>query len=471
MAFNSLIFLFIFLPITIVLYYLPIKFERADKFRAILLLILSLLFYSWGAIEFIPILVILMIVNYALVNLSLRQSARAADKKIIDIFLTIIVVLNVLVLAWGKYVADVLPLGLSFYIFKLISAGIDISQARKKMDDAVELDEIKRELNFTPLNFSLYIAFFPELVSGPISRYKNFTPQINQAKPSSDNLFAGLRRFFPALMVKVIVADGIFALRSDLIAQLSSFGASEAWLSSIFYMLYIYLDFASYSGMAIGLGRMLGYEVPENFDNPYISTSITEFWRRWHMSLSSWFRDYVYIPLGGNRKGLPRQLINILIVWSLTGIWHGNYVNFLLWGLYHAVLLVAEKLFALKLQEKIPKSLNWLITMFLVNIGWVLFAFPKTDELLAQLGAMFGANGASDGMAIYTLGANVVLIILAVLAASPLFTKARAAWQNSKLGKSNTGIVFELVLMFLLLFVSLAFIMDQSFASFLYFQF
>lgn len=207
MAFNSLIFLFIFLPITIVLYYLPIKFERADKFRAILLLILSLLFYSWGAIEFIPILVILMIVNYALVNLSLRQSARAADKKIIDIFLTIIVVLNVLVLAWGKYVADVLPLGLSFYIFKLISAGIDISQARKKMDDAVELDEIKRELNFTPLNFSLYIAFFPELVSGPISRYKNFTPQINQAKPSSDNLFAGLRRFLPALMVKVIVAS------------------------------------------------------------------------------------------------------------------------------------------------------------------------------------------------------------------------------------------------------------------------
>lgn len=469
MAFNSLIFLLIFLPITIALYYLPLKSKSADNFKAILLLVLSLIFYSWGAIRFLPLLVTMIALNYFYIIMWLKNRFKNG-KPGSNLLVTVLVVINVAVLSWGKYFAGAFPLALSFYIFKLLSAVFDIYNSLKETESK-NLEEFKKEINLSPRNFSLYISFFPELISGPISRYKNFTPQIANAEANLDNLYLGFKRFIPALFIKVAIADSIFALRSSLLTNMFNFGAAEAWLSSILYTIYIFLDFASYSAMAISIGKMLGYEVPENFNTPYAAVSITDFWRRWHMTLSSWFRDYVYIPLGGNRKGLVRQLVNIGIVWALTGVWHGNQFNFLIWGLYYAVILIVEKLWLLKIYEKMPKFINWLITMFIVNLGWVLFAFPHTGVLFGNIGAMFGANGWTNGDAVYILTANVLLIILGVLASSSLLSKLRDEWLADNGEKSGVVVVFELVILLALIVLSFAFILDQSFASFLYFQF
>ena len=503
MASNSLILLFLFLPITLALYYVDIKSDWVKNYRAVLLIIMSFVFYTWGATKWMPLLLLSILLNYAFIQLWLQIALNNREKGhglsgFSKLLFVVFVLANVVLLAYFKYFSNVLPLGISFFVFKILSAWFDIRKsllesaafrtdiiseecsigadnfdnANSVADKLYNKKEFLQTINFNLRNYSLYISFFPELISGPISRYKNFTPQIAEAKPSLDRLESGLRRFLPALFVKVLIADSIGALRSYLLTGMSSgLGAAEAWLISIFYTIYIYLDFASYSAMAIGLGDSLGYDVPENFNSPYSAKTITDFWRRWHMSLSYWFRDYVYIPLGGNRKGLARQLLNISIVWALTGIWHGNYFNFFLWGLFYGGILIAEKMYLLKATEKWPKLIKHALTLIIVNFGWVLFAFPKTEELFSILKSMFGANSWTNGAALYTVTANLFLILVAIFCSSSLFIKFKDAWNKSKFVNSNIGIVLEFIIVVFLFIVTVAFILDQSFASFLYFQF
>lgn len=473
MAFSSLSFIFIFLPLTIILYYLPFKGEKANKFRTILLIVLSLVFYAWGAIQYLPLLVIMTLANYIFLRIWLKYRLKYNNFWTKATYV-LAIILNIAVLAWGKYFSDVLPLGLSFYLFKLLSANFDLRKAAKENSEAAEplaYKEFLAEQDFSFRKYSLYITFFPELISGPISRFKNFTPQVDTARPSAAGLARGLSRFLPALFIKVLLADPVNALRTDLISDFSNLAAAEAWLASILYTIYIYLDFASYSAMAISVGEMLGYEIPENFNEPYTATSITDFWRRWHMSLSFWFRDYVYIPLGGNRKGKARQLLNLTIVWALTGIWHGNHLNFLLWGLFYAVILIFEKLFLLDAMKNWNKHLKRIITLIVTNFAWVLFAFSDKEQLFSFLGAMFGANGASNGEAIYVITGNVVLLVLAILASTPLLRKLREKLKTSKNYNTRPAFYLKLVIFAILFVFSVSYMLDQSFASFLYFQF
>lgn len=494
MAFNSIVFLYLFLPITLVLYYLlPDKLSNT-KVKSIVLIVLSLIFYSWGDIKYLPLLLLATILNYlALEGWTWFRMTRG-ESLTAKILFGAIVVLNVALLASGKYFLKVMPLGISFYTFKMLSAIFDIrkslleSEAERLENQGLvlerkdaELDSIyptyiwtsfKEDIKLNFTNLLLYISFFPELISGPISRFKNFVPSIDKAKKSWNNLYQGLLRFLPALFVKVLIVDEIGALRADLLLGLGdNLGVLEAWLAAIFYTIYIYLDFASYSAMAVGLSRTLGFDSPENFNNPYSAVSITDFWRRWHMSLSSWFRDYVYIPLGGNRKGLARQLLNITVVWALTGIWHGNQLNFLLWGLFYAVILIMEKMFLLKAMDRLPKLVRRIITLFIVNMGWVLFAFPNTKDLFSMLGSMFGTNGWSNGEGIYVLTGNIFLILIALLATSELFTKFLKNLRENESWNKPYVLVIRHIVTLILLIISTAYILDQSFASFLYFQF
>lgn len=494
MAFNSIVFLYLFLPITLVIYYLLPDKVSNTKVKSIVLIVLSLIFYSWGDIKYLPLLLLATILNYlALEGWTWFRMTRG-ESLTAKILFALIVVLNVALLASGKYFLKTMPLAISFYTFKMLSAVFDIrkslieSEAERLENQGLvlerkdaELDTIyptyiwssfKKDIKLNFTNFLLYISFFPELIIGPISRFKNFVPSIDKAKKSWNNLYQGLLRFLPALFVKVLIVDEIGALRTDLLHGLGdNLGVLEAWLVAIFYMIYIYLDFASYSAMAVGLSRTLGFDSPENFNNPYSAVSITDFWRRWHMSLSSWFRDYVYIPLGGNRKGLARQLLNITVVWALTGIWHGNQLNFLLWGLFYAVILIMEKMFLLKVMDRLPKFVRRIITLFIVNMGWVLFAFPNTKELFSMLGSMFGANGWSNGEGIYALTANIFLILIALLATSELFTKFLKNLRENESWNKPYVLVIRHIFTLILLIISTAYILDQSFASFLYFQF
>lgn len=459
MAFSSLIFLLCFFPAAILLYFLPGRSgKRADTGRKLILLGLSLIFYAWGEPRRIALLAASAVLNFGL----LRLWARCKGKTKRLVFWGALLI-DLLLLVWGKYLADSLPLGLSFYTFRLLSAWFDCRREEPEREPG-------RELSF--LDFALYISFFPQLISGPIARFEDFMPQLRHPEAKLENLYEGLKRFLPGLFIKVLLADPIYALWQRLLASdPSAPGAAEAWLASIFYSLYIYLDFSSYSDMAIGLGKMFGFNTKENFRQPYAAVSISGFWRRWHISLSSWFRDYVYIPLGGNRRGPARQVMNIMIVWLLTGIWHGSSLNFLFWGLYYALWLLLEKFVLSRFYERWPRVLRHLFTLAVVNFAWVLFAFPKKDELFAFIGAMFGANGPGNGRALYILLSHTAVILAALFFSTPLPEKIRELWKRSRCGSSPWTAAAAYVLTGLLLLLSLAFIVDQSFSSFLYFNF
>lgn len=474
MAFSSFVFLFLFFPLSVLLYYLPGRPGQALNIRRkVILLALSLIFYAWGEPKRIALLLLSLALNYLLLRLQEKLFGKRAK-----ILLAAGVLLNLLVLIWGKYLAASLPLGLSFYTFKLLSAWFDRYKARRAdetngADGAGTAGSGGQTQGLSCLDFALYIAFFPQLISGPIARFADFLPQLTELKADLANLSSGLRRFLPGLFIKVLLADGIYGLWLRLAGPdaVAAPALAEAWLASFFYAFYIYLDFSSYSDMAIGLGTMFGFQTKENFRQPYRAVSITDFWRRWHISLSSWFRDYVYIPLGGNRKGKARQVLNILAVWLLTGIWHGSSLNFLFWGLYYAVWLLLEKFFLAKRAERWPEAGRRLLTFLIVNLGWVLFAFPKWGELKAFAAALCGQAGVTNGQAAYLLLSHSLLIVLAALFAADVPAQAAALWQKSRLAQSPAGEILHYAAYTVLLLISLAFIVDQSFSSFLYFNF
>ncbi len=476
MVFSSITFLTGFLPIVLVLYYLlPAQGRNSHRMRNTLLFVMSLLFYAWGE----PIYVILMIIStFADYSFALyadhwnqkgkRRRARRA------VYATVI--FNLGMLGFFKYTdfiigsingmlgSDIpllelpLPIGISFYSFQTMSYTIDVYRGEAKPQKS-------------PLDLGAYVALFPQLIAGPIVRYSTIAEQLQERRESLDRFSDGFCRFIVGLGKKVLIANQVGYVFSQMSAAAnSSVGTTlsvvGAWLGIIAFALQIYFDFSGYSDMAIGLGRMFGFEFLENFNYPYIAKSITDFWRRWHISLSSWFRDYVYIPLGGNRVGRFKQYRNLLVVWLLTGIWHGANWNFVLWGLYYAVLLMVEKAFLGKWIQKLPSGLQHVYALLLVLIGWVIFAIEDLGLMLSWLQTMFAGDIWIDQQALFYLKNYAAVLLVGIAAAVP--------WWKGLLEKAKNGKALQVVqaVLWIGLFVlSIAFLVSDTYNPFLYFRF
>ena len=379
MLFSSLTFLFIFLPLVIFIYYIS-----NDKYKNYILLLFSLIFYSWGEPKYIFLMLLSIVVNYILALII--DKYRKSKLKVYTLIFSII--FNIGLLFIFKYLSFftininnmfnmnirilniVLPIGISFYTFQILSYVIDVYR-----------NDVKVQKNIFVLG--TYISFFPQLIAGPIVRYSTIEKQLMKREHNFSMFCDGLRRFFVGLIKKVLIANNV-ALIADTIfnsTAVSNYNFIILIVALISYTIQIYYDFSGYSDMAIGLGKMFGFTFLENFNYPYIAISITDFWRRWHISLSTWFRDYVYIPLGGNRCSKARWIFNILVVWFLTGFWHGASWNFIIWGMYYAILLLIEKLFLSKFLEKLPKVIRFIYTFLLVNIGWLIFRIEDLSIL------------------------------------------------------------------------------------------
>ena len=386
MVFSSLTFLFLFLPLAVIPYYI----WNNRTWRNGLLLVLSLFFYAWGEPKYVVMMVLASLIAY-LGGLGMASS-QGKKKKVIFLTAVVLIVLNLLVFKYTNFFWDnlsglfsidkeirqiALPIGISFYTFQILSYVIDLYFGR-----------VALQRNF--FHLLLYVSFFPQLIAGPIVRYSTIEEEILHRKESWEDVEAGLKRFILGLAKKVLLANNAAAIAEIIYnGNVEVYGTAMYWLAAFAYTMQIYFDFSGYSDMAIGLGRMFGFHFLENFNYPYVSKSATEFWRRWHISLSSWFRDYVYIPLGGSRVSKAKWVRNILVVWGLTGFWHGAEWNFILWGLYYAALLVLEKFVLGKLLDKLPTPVRWLYAFLVVNLGWVLFNLVDFSQLSHALRTMF----------------------------------------------------------------------------------
>ena len=424
MVFSSYTFLFYFLPPLLILYYLIPR--RSLGGRNLVLLAFSLFFYFAGGPRHLPLMLLSIAINYVGGLLCAKRRRWA---------LVLTMAVNLGLLGWFKYAGFVgenlqalglplsvpevvLPIGISFFTFQGMSYVIDVYRG--------DTPPAKN-----PLQVALYIALFPQLVAGPIVRYTTVAEELVSRRETFDDFAAGALRFSFGLAKKMLLANNL-SLMADEAFSTAPIGAAAAWLGAIAYTGQIYFDFSGYSDMAIGLGRMFGFHFEENFNYPYLSRSVTEFWRRWHMSLSGWFRDYVYIPLGGSRAGTAKQVRNILLVWTLTGLWHGAAWNFLLWGLYFGILLLGEKFWWGKALERAPSPLRHLYAMVIVVLGWVLFRCEGLSAVGSYLGAMFGLSGGGWGQALYFLRQYGVFLAVGVVASLPVKDALRAALQRRK---------------------------------------
>lgn len=466
MVFSSTIFLCVYLPLVLLGYYICPK-----KGRNLFLLIVSLVFYAWGEPKYVFLMIFSILVNYIFGRLMDKNRGRQKRMKLL---LVLSVVIDLGLLSVFKYTDFIitnvnaifgssfdllniaLPIGISFYTFQAMSYTIDIYR-----------NDVRVQKNL--IDFGMYITMFPQLIAGPIVRYADVQDQLADRSVTTADFSEGVMRFVVGLGKKVLLANQMGAVWSDIYALGGDVSALMAWTGAIAYTFQIYFDFSGYSDMAIGLGRMFGFKFPENFRYPYQSVSITDFWRRWHITLSTWFKEYLYIPLGGNRRGLARQALNLLIVWSLTGFWHGAGWNFVMWGLYYFVILFIEKLFLLKALDKLPKFFRHVYALLLIIIGWVIFASDDVSVLLPYLGSMFGANGAIGGMDVYTLLTKAVLLIICCIASTELPKKLFL----SAAGAMNEKAAFTLksVLMIALLALSMILLIGDSYNPFLYFRF
>lgn len=466
MVFSSTIFLCVYLPLVLLGYYICPK-----KGRNLFLLIVSLVFYAWGEPKYVFLMIFSILVNYIFGRLMDKNRGRQKRMKLL---LVLSVVIDLGLLSVFKYTDFIitnvnaifgssfdllniaLPIGISFYTFQAMSYTIDVYR-----------NDVRVQKNL--IDFGMYITMFPQLIAGPIVRYADVQDQLAERSVTTADFSEGVMRFVVGLGKKVLLANQMGAVWSDIYALGGDVSALMAWTGAIAYTFQIYFDFSGYSDMAIGLGRMFGFKFPENFRYPYQSVSITDFWRRWHITLSTWFKEYLYIPLGGNRRGLARQALNLLIVWSLTGFWHGAGWNFVMWGLYYFVILFIEKLFLLKALDKLPKFFRHVYALLLIIIGWVIFASDDVSVLLPYLGSMFGANGAIGGMDVYTLLTKAVLLIICCIASTELPKKLFL----SAAGAMNEKAAFTLksVLMIALLALSMILLIGDSYNPFLYFRF
>lgn len=447
MLFSSNIFLFAFLPAVLAVYYVCPR-----RWRNPVLLVFSLFFYGWGEPRYLALMVGTIVMDYLCGLWIARQRSRGGTGRSA---LTVGVVLNLSLLVFFKYGSFLfgarfpklpLPIGISFYVFQSMSYIIDVYRC-----DA----PLQRNL----LTFGTYVTLFPQLIAGPIVRYTDVAEMLEHRRESVPQFASGISRFIVGLSKKVLLANPMGSLW-EMLRQ--SQGTLAAWVGLAAYSLQIYFDFSGYSDMAIGLGRMFGFEFLENFNYPYISASITEFWRRWHISLSTWFKEYVYIPLGGNRKGLPRQIVNIAVVWLLTGLWHGASWNFVLWGGYYALLLIAEKVFLLKLLRKCPRWVGHLYAVFAVMLGWALFYFESLGELAAFLTRLF--TGAASAASANVLLGYLPILLAAAAASTPLLKKLPL--------KKTAGMeALRIAVLAVLLLLCVAALVNQSYNPFIYFRF
>lgn len=464
MVFSSLVFIFVYLVAVLAIYYItPLRF------RNVFLLIINLIFYGWGEPVYVFLMLLSITVSYVF---GLLVAKHREDEPRAKRYLAASVVIHLSLLFFFKYfdflitnlalipvfsglkpIGLALPIGISFYTFQSMSYVIDVYRR-----------DTEAQPSFAA--FGTYVSLYPQLIAGPIVRYKDVDDQMVEREHSIAKFSSGVQRFVIGLCKKVLLANSIGSLW-DAYAAAGELSVMGAWLGALAFAFQIYFDFAGYSDMAIGLGRMLGFEFLENFNYPYISRSITEFWRRWHISLGTWFREYVYIPLGGNRCSKFRNYLNIFIVWMLTGIWHGAAWNFLIWGLYYALLLIAEKLFLLKALKKLPAPITHIYTLFFVMLGWAIFANEGLGLVVAQLAAMFGLGGAPLFVPadIYYLTNYAPVLILCAVASVPL-----AAGLMKKLPDNLRAVAVPLLIAAGLL-LSTAYLVDATYNPFLYFRF
>ena len=466
MVFSSTIFLCVYLPLVLLVYYICPK-----KGKNLFLLIVSLIFYAWGEPKYVFLMIFSILVNYVF---GLLMDKHRENKKRLKLMLVISVIIDLGLLSVFKYTDFIitninsvfgagfdllniaLPIGISFYTFQAMSYTIDVYR-----------DDVRVQRNL--IDFGMYITMFPQLIAGPIVRYSDVQDQLAERNVTTADFSEGIMRFVVGLGKKVLLANQMGAVWTQIYALGGDISALMAWTGAAAYTFQIYFDFSGYSDMAIGLGRMFGFKFPENFRYPYESVSITDFWRRWHITLSTWFKEYLYIPLGGNRRGLARQALNLLIVWTLTGFWHGAGWNFVMWGLYYFAILFIEKLFLLKALDKLPRLFRHAYALLLIVIGWVIFASDDVSVMLPYLGSMFGANGALGGMDVYTLLTRAALMVICCVASTELPKRLFV----TAAGKMNEKAAFTVksVLTLTLLALSVIFLIGDSYNPFLYFRF
>ncbi|MBE6625624.1 MAG: MBOAT family protein [Ruminococcaceae bacterium] len=466
MLFSGIPFLYYFLPAVVLMYVIAPKCIKNS-----VLLLASLVFYAWGEPRYVVLMTVTIILGYVLGLLIERYQG----KKLSKLFLILSLTIDLGFLAYFKY-ADffidnfnavtglgvpllniALPVGISFYTFQILSYTVDVYRG-----------DAKAQRNI--INLATYIALFPQLIAGPIVRYSDIAIQLENRTHSFDKVAEGIRRFVLGLGKKILIADVLAGLGTSFAAS-GDKSVVFFWLYGISYSLQIYFDFSGYSDMAIGLGKMFGFDFLENFNYPFISGSITEFWRRWHMSLGSWFRDYVYIPLGGNRCSKLRNIFNIFVVWMLTGFWHGAAWNFILWGVFFGIALLIEKVWLLKHLKKM-KVLNHVYVLLLVLFSFVLFASVDLSQLGTNVGGLFGAGGIPfiNGETVYYLRSYAVILVLAVIGATPIVKKTALKIKESKAGEKIMNVLEPIALVSLVI-VMTAYLVDGSFSPFLYFRF
>lgn len=459
MVFSSLLFLFLFLPAVLLLY-----FGSPRRLKNLVLFLTSLVFYAWGEPVYIAIMLLSTVTDYGFGLLLGRENMSPARRKWI---VAASVVVNLSLLSYFKYAdflignvnallgTDIpttglpLPIGISFYTFQSMSYIIDVYKGK-----------VKAQRNW--IDFGTFVALFPQLVAGPIVQYSVVAEQLKTRRVTAEGFAEGIRRFVVGLAKKVLLANNIGMLWDTIsAANADALPALTAWLGIAAFAFQIYFDFSGYSDMAIGLGLMFGFRFNENFDKPYASQSITDFWRRWHISLGSWFREYVYIPLGGNRRGKGRQLLNILIVWLLTGFWHGASWNFVLWGLYFGVVLILEKMWLLRLLERLPRWIRHAYALLLILIGWVFFAFDRLPDMGGYFRALFGANQGPlwNDDTLYLASTNALLLLVLAAASLP---RGRRRRMKDALQPIWCAVLF---------LASVAYLVDATYNPFLYFRF
>ena len=457
MVFSSLLFLVRFLPCVLLVYFIVPGCMR-NTWKNLVLFLFSLLFYAWGEPVYIWLMLFSTAVDY--INGGLAGYFVARDRRsIARIFVILSVVVNLSLLAVFKYAGKfALPIGISFYTFQSMSYTIDVYRGKAKAER-------------NPINFGAYISAFPQLIAGPIVRFSDIAVQLRERKSDIESIRYGVMRFVCGLGKKVLLAN-----QAGVIFQtVTGYAAGQlttvsAWLGILAFMFQIYFDFSGYSDMAIGLMSIFGFSIPENFRYPYESKSITEFWRRWHISLGTWFKEYVYIPLGGSRNGMARTFLNIFIVWFLTGMWHGATVNFVLWGLYFCFFLIMEKTWLLKLLERLPGWISHVYALVVVYFGWLLFAWEDISGHRVYLKAMagIGAGGFLNRETMYLIVSNAVLLLIFVIG-STSYPKRLA---EKLTGKDSMGAsLLQSVYVVVVLLLSIAYLVNGTYNPFLYFRF
>lgn len=470
MVFSSILFITRFLPLVLAIYFIVPK-----RIRNLVLFLSSILFYAWGEPVYILLMCFTITVDYVF-GIIIDKQISAGKKNKAKVSLAAAVAINLLLLGYFKYanftidtinsltgagiaaIKLALPIGISFYTFQSLSYVIDVYRGDTKVQKNI-------------LDFGTYVTLFPQLIAGPIVRYRTVAEEMQGRVENRADFVRGISRFIFGLGKKVLLANNAGLLWDSVNALTASeMSVGSFWLGILAYTFQIYFDFSGYSDMAIGMGLMFGFHFDENFNYPYMAKSITEFWRRWHISLSTWFKEYVYIPLGGNRAGIAKQIRNIIIVWMLTGFWHGASWNFVAWGLYYGVILIFEKVFLLKIIEKMPKIVRHLYTMFLVIIGWVLFSFDSFKKGAEFIAGMFGLGGYSviNKEFIYLLLNNLVLLIILAVAS----TDVPKRWIEKLAAKDK--LVFKvagIIMLEVILGICVAYLVASTYNPFLYFRF